>query len=66
MPTIGTEVEFDIICNTCKTKLEVSVESNSKGNTVWAEPCGNCMDDARSEGYVDGMNDETTRISRMP
>ncbi len=65
MPTINTEVEFYVQCSVCSRTLNATI-TQKRDIVLSVEPCDNCMDDARSEGYVDGMNDETTRISRMP
>ncbi len=59
MPTINTEVEFDVLCSKCNKNLDVTIADVKGSHRVWVESCDNCMDDARSDGYADGMKDGT-------
>lgn len=58
MPTINTEVEFHVQCNVCNRTLD-AVITQRRDIVLSVEPCDNCMDDARSDGYADGMKDGT-------
>ncbi len=59
MPTINTEVEFEVKCKGCNNELFVIVETRSGFPVVVVSPCHNCKSDARSEGYDSGMKDGT-------
>jgi len=54
------EVEFSITCGKCGRPLQGTATSPHFRNnsfTVEVEPCDNCTDEARSEGYESGKRD---------
>ncbi len=57
MPTINTEVEFDVYCTVCSKNLDVDVRYAKGGHQVFVEPCDNCMSDATQEGYTSGIEE---------
>jgi len=59
MPTINTEVEFDVYCTVCSKNLDVDIKYEKGGYQVYVEPCDNCIAEAESEGYDNGMKDGT-------
>jgi len=59
MPTINTEVEFEVYCDACSKVLDVYITQKNGIPALHIGPCDNCMDDAKSDGYADGMKDGT-------
>lgn len=58
MPTINTGIEFEVYCTVCNKNLDTDVKFERGGQRVYVEPCDNCMDAARYDGYVNGYADK--------
>ena len=54
------DVEFDVICTKCGRALGASAEQHRNSNTVRVEPCTSCLEDAKNEGYADGLKEAET------
>jgi len=59
MPTINTEIEFDVYCDKCSKLLDVTITQKNGIPALHIETCDNCLSEAEMEGYDKGMKDGT-------
>jgi peptidoglycan hydrolase CwlO-like protein len=67
MPTITTDIDFEVICDECGTGLCSS--TRVKNSTAYVEPCPKCM--AQKDYEIkelqelnDSLNDELDRLKK--
>ncbi len=53
MPTLTTEIEFEVYCYKHPTiKLKVDTQQHRMGiEKLYLEPCQECLDEAESDGH---------------
>jgi len=51
------EVEVEVICLRCGRDLQTTVEYRRGGPVILVEPCDNCIEDAKNEGYDKGYDE---------
>lgn len=53
--TTSTEVtiDFEVFCDSCNRGL--CRQTTVKGNRVYIEPCQRCLEDAKREGFEEGL-----------
>lgn len=50
-------VEFDVVCDKCRTPLDASFEMDRRNELVLrVEPCEKCMEKAKEDGDAEGYD----------
>lgn len=59
MPTITTDIDFEVFCDECGTGLCSS--TRIKGNNAYVEPCPKCM--AQKDYEIKELQDENDKLT---
>lgn len=48
-------MEIEVLCQKCNAPLDVTLDD--RGMAIYINPCEDCLDAARTEGYEEGRDD---------
>ena len=55
MPLITADIDISIYCETCGAGICNNATVRANGVTLDIEPCERCLENARDEGYNEGL-----------